>query len=263
MTHDSREQESPASLAHEIRGSGSRLVLVHGFTQTRRAWDEVADALAATHELVLVDAPRHGASSTIGADLESGGRLLLATGGVGAYVGYSMGGRLCLHAALADRACRLQGLVLIGASPGLRSSAEQRERIAVDEKWAYLLENQGIDAFLYQWLSQPLFAHLPAQRAALEERRRNDPRALAESLREAGAGTQEPLWEALPRLDVPALILAGEQDERYCVLGREIAQTIGVNAEFAVVAGAGHAAHLENPGGFLDVVLAWLDDNDL
>ncbi|MBV6509601.1 MAG: 2-succinyl-6-hydroxy-2,4-cyclohexadiene-1-carboxylate synthase [Acidimicrobiales bacterium] len=263
MLHDSVTAGDPARLAHEICGGGPRLVLVHGFTQTRRVWDALADPLATSHELVLVDAPRHGASRTIGAGLEEAGRLLLATGGVATYVGYSMGGRLCLHAALADGASRVRGLVLIGASPGLRSEAERTERIALDESWAELLESEGIDTFLDRWLAQPLFAQLPAERAALRERHRNDPLALAASLREAGTGTQAPLWEALRRLAMPVLVLAGERDERFSALGREMADTIGGNAEYRAVPRAGHALHLENPGGFLAAVVPWLQDNGL
>src|SRR5688572_10717173 len=55
-----------AMLLHaEHRGTGPKLVLVHGFTQTRRCWGPAADALADDHEVVLVDAPGHGQSAEI------------------------------------------------------------------------------------------------------------------------------------------------------------------------------------------------------
>ena len=49
----------------ERDGSGPRLVLVHGFTQTGRCWGPVAEDLATDHEVVRVDAPGHGRSSDV------------------------------------------------------------------------------------------------------------------------------------------------------------------------------------------------------
>ncbi|MBA3606445.1 MAG: alpha/beta fold hydrolase, partial [Acidimicrobiia bacterium] len=77
-------------------GAGGRVVLVHGFTQTARSWDPVAGRLAADHEVVGVDAPGHGGSATISADLDRAGGLVVDAGGPAAYVGYSLGARICL-----------------------------------------------------------------------------------------------------------------------------------------------------------------------
>ena len=76
------------------------LVLLHGFTQTGRCWGPVADALAADHEVVLVDAPGHGRSADVVADLCDRRPAHRRPGGEATYVGYSMGGRFCLHLAL-------------------------------------------------------------------------------------------------------------------------------------------------------------------
>jgi pimeloyl-ACP methyl ester carboxylesterase len=49
-------------LAHEIIGTGSPLLLIHGLTESRRMWDPLVPALAADHTVVLVDLPGHGES---------------------------------------------------------------------------------------------------------------------------------------------------------------------------------------------------------
>ena len=54
------------------------------------------------------------------------------------------------------------------------------------------IEQEGTEPFLASWLSQPLFATLPPERAGLEERLANTPAGLASSLRLSGAGAQEP-----------------------------------------------------------------------
>jgi 2-succinyl-6-hydroxy-2,4-cyclohexadiene-1-carboxylate synthase len=238
-------------------GAGRRIVLVHGFTQTGRSWGVVADDLARDHEVVTVDAPGHGGSAGVAADLPSGAALLGAAGGEATYVGYSMGGRLALHLALA-RPDLVDGLVLLGATAGIEAGEERAARRASDEALAADLERDGLDAFLERWLAQPLFASLSPAAADRDDRRRNTPAGLASSLRLAGTGTQEPLWDRLASLAMPVLVLAGEQDERFAAVGRRMATAIGPNAAFAVVPDAGHAAHLEQPQIFGRLLRDWL-----
>jgi pimeloyl-ACP methyl ester carboxylesterase len=52
--------------------------------------------------------------------------------------------------------------------------------------------------------------------------------------------------------------MAGEDDERYAAIARRTAMAIGANARVALVAGAGHSAHLEQPGRFLEALEPWL-----
>jgi 2-succinyl-6-hydroxy-2,4-cyclohexadiene-1-carboxylate synthase len=52
-------------------------------------------------------------------------------------------------------------------------------------------------------------------------------------------------------------VVAGERDERYAALGRRLVAGLP-DATLVLVPGAGHAAHLEQPGAFLDAVLPWL-----
>lgn len=243
----------------ERRGRGPRIVLVHGFTQTRRSWGPVADDLSRDHEVVLVDAPGHGGSGEVRADLEDGGRLLADTGGPGTYVGYSMGARLCLHAALAAPDV-VQGLVLIGGTAGIDDAAERAARREQDLATAAQLETAGLERFLEGWLAQPLFDGLSADRAGVAERLENTVAGLRSSLELAGTGAQAPLWDRLPGLAMPVLAVAGAQDERFAALADRIASSIGRHAAAALVPDAGHAAHLEQPEAFVALLRAWLGD---
>src|SRR5215213_1245447 len=100
-----------------------RLVLVHGFTQTLRSWDRLAGALAETFQVVRVDLPGHGGSGGVQMSFADTAAAIGDAGGTATYVGYSMGGRLCLRLAV-DRPDLVQALVLIGASPGLAEDEE-------------------------------------------------------------------------------------------------------------------------------------------
>ena len=232
-----------------------RLILVHGFTQTRRSWDPLLPALA-DHEVVALDAPGHGAASGVVHDLPAGGAWLAEQGGAGAYVGYSMGGRLCLHAALAAPHA-VRALVLVSATAGIDGAIERAQRRASDEALADRVERIGVEAFVDEWLALPLFDGLNADTDGRAARLENTPDGLASSLRSAGTGTQEPLWDRLGSLTMPVLVVAGEHDEKFAALAHRLAAAIP-GADLAIVEGAGHTVHLEQPDAFLRVLLPWL-----
>ncbi|HEV3495331.1 MAG TPA: alpha/beta fold hydrolase [Actinomycetes bacterium] len=242
--------------AFDWRGP-DRLVLVHGFTQTMRAWEPMTATLAETFQVVRVDLPGHGGSVGVDLDFAETAAAIGDAGGTATYVGYSMGGRLCLRLAL-DRPDLVQSLVLVGASPGLADEGERAARQASDEALADEIERIGTAAFLERWLAQPMFSTLELDPADLEARRANTSAGLASALRRLGAGVQEPLWDRLGELDMPVLAVAGQEDARYMDIAEQVADAIGVNAQVVALAGAGHAAHLERPGSFCRLLGAFL-----
>jgi 2-succinyl-6-hydroxy-2,4-cyclohexadiene-1-carboxylate synthase len=239
-------------------GRGPRVVLAHGFTQTRACWGDLpARFTAAEREVMRVDLPGHGRSGHATADLWAAADLLVTTGGPALYLGYSFGARVCLHAALAHREA-VTGLVLLGSTPGLVNPAERAARRAEDEERASRLEAVGLEAFLDEWLALPLFAGLRPEDTCRDARLENTVEGLAASLRACGAGTQQPLWVHLDELDMPVLCLAGERDARFAAVGAQMAAGIGPNARFETVPGAGHTAHLEQPDAFWACIEPWL-----
>jgi pimeloyl-ACP methyl ester carboxylesterase len=87
-------------IAYDEVGSGRPVLLVHGLSENRAAWDEVTPSLARDHRVIRIDLPSHGASS----DLPHGERLALAES-IGEFVrrlelvsphliGHSLGGLL-------------------------------------------------------------------------------------------------------------------------------------------------------------------------
>jgi 2-succinyl-6-hydroxy-2,4-cyclohexadiene-1-carboxylate synthase len=247
----------------ERDGTGPALVLVHGFTQTGRSWHRLAADLAQDHEVLRPDAPGHGGSGAIDADLITGGDLLVeAAGAPATFVGYSMGARLCLHAALQHPAA-VRGLVLLGGTAGIDDPGERAARRASDAALAARLQAEGLEAFLDRWLAQPLFARLPSDAADRADRLRNTTAGLRSSLLRAGTGTQEPAWDRLATLTMPVLALAGAEDTKFASLAERLAGAIGPSASWALVPGAGHAAHLEQPEAFLAVLRPWLAQHGL
>lgn len=241
-----------------VEGSGTPVVLVHGFSQTRTSWRPLLDHLGG-RSLVLPDLPGHGAAGHDEADLAASAALLAQTGGRAVYVGYSMGGRVALRLAL-DHPGVIAGLVLIGATAGIDDDEARAQRRRSDEALAERIERDGTGAFLESWLAQPLFAGLTVDPDERERRRANRPAGLAASLRCAGTGTMDPpWWDELTRISCPTLAISGEHDRKFTELAHRLTEAIGPSARRSVVADAGHAAHLERPAtvgasidGFLD-----------
>jgi 2-succinyl-6-hydroxy-2,4-cyclohexadiene-1-carboxylate synthase len=235
----------------EMTGRGGpTVVLVHGFTQTAVSWRPVVERLAADHRVVCVDAPGHGGSAAVRADLVQGAAMLARVAPGAVHVGYSMGARLVLQLAV-DHPEVAAGVVLIGGTAGIDDDDERAARRAADEASARALEADGTRAFIDRWVAQPLFG--PRRPAAddLAARYRQDPEALASSLRLAGTATMDPpRWSRLAEVTAPALVAWGEHDAKFAALGARL--VAGLGAEALEVPGAHHAAHLDRP----DVVAA-------
>src|SRR3954466_9817733 len=95
------------------------LVLLHGFTQTRQSWRRTVAALDGRYRAVVPDLLGHGLMAerrpaSLAASLAYLHALVDEPHVLG---GYSMGGRIALHAAL-QRPALVRRLVLVGASPG-------------------------------------------------------------------------------------------------------------------------------------------------
>jgi 2-succinyl-6-hydroxy-2,4-cyclohexadiene-1-carboxylate synthase len=240
-----------------------RVVLAHGFTQTHRSWERLTALMIERRpELVsvAVDLPGHGDASDLRGDLWGAADHLVDRGNAGTYVGYSMGGRVALHAALAHPAA-VRRLVLIGATAGIDSDDERAERRRTDEQLADEIERRGVDVFIDAWLRNPLFAGLDDETAMRSDRLRNTAAGLAASLRTTGTGTQTPLWDRLGEVRCPTLVLVGELDPKFTELGRRLTASIP-DATMVVIAEAGHSVHLEQPERTADAICAFLPHAD-
>lgn len=243
------------------RSDRTSVVLLHGFTQNHRCLGPLATELARMHRVVAPDLPGHGSESARGAlDCPAAGSHLARTAGPGHWCGYSLGGRLALHVALQHPEV-VQSLVLLGATAGIEDDDEREQRRRVDRERAESLRELGVEEFVRRWLDLPLFSDLPPEARFLEERSSNTVEGLSASLLNAGTGSMAPLWERLGEIVVPVLVLAGERDEAFSVLGRRMAERIGSNARFESVPGAGHAAHLVAPAATTSAVRSFLDSH--
>jgi 2-succinyl-6-hydroxy-2,4-cyclohexadiene-1-carboxylate synthase len=225
------------------------VILLHGFTHTGHSWDGVIGALGENYPALAPDIRGHGsAANRMPATLDA---VIADVDQLGPpefeLVGYSMGGRIALHVALA-LSDRIERLVLIGASPGIADPEERKVRRAADERLAVELEHSTIEEFARHWATTPVLADQAAevQQAVYADRLRNSPWGLAAALRGLGTGALPPLWDRLGELRMPVTLIVGERDAKFRRVAEEMAEAIA-NPRREVVGDAGHAVHLERP----------------
>lgn len=252
-------------------GAGPALVLLHGFTGSAANWRAHTALFGAHFQTLAVDLLGHGQSDSptdparyrMDACVED---LLAVFNQLKlkrlSLLGYSMGGRVALHFAAAHPE-RVNALILESASPGLADANEREARKQSDDALADFIEREGLAAFVDRWENLPLFAsqaRLPeARRAELRSQRlQNNPLGLANSLRGLGVGVQSPLWEALPNLRAPTLLIAGELDSKFTAIARSMAHVFP-QPRLAIAPGAGHTVHLECSALFDRWVLEFLN----
>lgn len=237
------------------------VAFLHGLTGSPEAWDEVARHLPSDVRVIrpaLVGHDRGSIDEDVRSfDQEVARIASLLEGEVVAAAhlcGYSMGARvglalLCTHPELFASA------TLVGLSPGLADEAERRARIESDERWARMLETDGLRAFVDAWEAQALFATqsaLPESVRAARRRLRlaHDPRGLAHALRTLGLGRMADHRPALGRIRARVDLVAGSLDAKFRALADETATLLlraGRDATVRIVPGAGHDVPLEQP----------------
>lgn len=245
-------------LTSERKSDRPEIVALHGFTQTGMSWMPVATALGDGWCLTALDLPGHGDSPEGNRSLDETADDVAGTidGLRPILVGYSMGARVALHVAL-RHAGAISGLVLVSGTAGIDDDTEREARLRADQTLARHIEEIGVEAFVSEWLAQPMFATLPGDAARIAERLTNSASGLADSLRYAGTGTQMPLWGRLAEIDVPTLVVTGDLDAKFTALGDRIAGAIPA-ARRVRIPDAGHTVHLERTDAFATALTTWL-----
>ena len=246
-----------------LRNASTGWVLLHGFTGSPAAWDEVRVALVKHGPLLCPALVGHaadtGPATSFVAEVDRLARAITATGLERSHLcGYSLGARLALGL-LARYPTLFARATLIGVHPGLPEQGSERvERAASDERWARLAE-RDLPEFMSQWRAQPLFATqgaLPPDRRAAQERLRaeHDGAALGGAMRALSLARMPDWRPLLAHLAVPVHLIVGELDARFVDLARPMAADIP-QATLTIVPAVGHNVLLERPSAIIAALL--------
>jgi pimeloyl-ACP methyl ester carboxylesterase len=243
---------SGVRIAYEDHGRGAAVLLTHGYGATSRMWGPQIRALADHRRVIAWDVRGHGASDSPddpaayseAASVGDMAAILDACGVETAVVGgLSLGGYLSLAFHLAHPA-RVCALALFDTGPGYRNEEGRKRWNAMAESYARALEQRGVAA-----LGGGTEVQAGEHRSA---------RGLALAARGILAQHDARVIDALPAIQVPALVLWGERDEAFVKPGEYMAAKIP-GARRVVVAGAGHAANLDRPAEFNAALTQFLE----
>jgi pimeloyl-ACP methyl ester carboxylesterase len=252
-------------------GAPNRLLLVHGFTGNKEDFEDHIDALAERGwHVVAPDHRGHGASSKPEGE-SNYAMALMATDmvavadGLGwdrfVLLGHSMGGMVAQYMATAV-GDRLVGLVLMDTSPccpdGLDTdtvlAGREVVRVSGLEPLIELLADGGP-------LNTPAHERLCETRPGYRERGADNTRKCSPDMWCAIVTEiieQPDRLDALAAVDVPALVIVGDQDIPFLPHSERMAKTLP-DAELAVIPDAGHSPQFEAPDAWFTALTDFLD----
>ncbi|MCB0366843.1 MAG: alpha/beta fold hydrolase [Bdellovibrionaceae bacterium] len=165
-------------------------------------------------------------------------------------IGYSLGGRLLLHA-LCRHPELFSSAVLISSHPGINEEEEIRSRQFWESTWAEKFQSLPWDQLWQEWNQNQVLQNSTtnSQLAENEQTRQLLAQALVE-----WSPTRHGFTESqLRSLPVPVLWVAGQKDRKYVQL-YEVLKAQKVIQHLAFVPGAGHRVHLDQPNQLAKVV---------
>ena len=227
------------------------MLLSHGYGATCRMWDGQIAAFSESWRVIVWDMRGHGQSgdppdrAAYSQDLTAGdmAAVLDACRAERAVIGgLSLGGVMSLAFHLAHPE-RVRALMLFDTGPGFRNPEARRQWNERAEGRARELEERGLAA-----LGGGAEARLGRHRSAA---------GFAGAARGMLAQHDSRLIDSLPQVAVPALVLVGSEDKNFLAAADYMALKIP-GARKSLVAGAGHAANLDQPDAFNRAVAEFL-----
>jgi pimeloyl-ACP methyl ester carboxylesterase len=239
---------------YEDSGSGPAVFLTHGYAAAGAMWERQRKPLnEAGYRLVSWDMRGHAETESPDDPAQYSEALTLADmsalmdmlGIERAVVGgLSLGGFMSLAFQLAHPE-RVQALVLCDTGPGYRSDEARAKWNRMAERSAVNFEEKGLDAA----------GRSPEVQAAVKHHK--SAAGLAHSARGMLAQVDSRVIDYLPEIDIPTLIIVGENDEPYHDASRYMQSKIP-GARLEMIPDAGHAANMDQPEAFNRVLLEFL-----
>jgi pimeloyl-ACP methyl ester carboxylesterase len=260
-------------LYHELHGDGVPVVFSCALCTTHENWrPQVAPLVAAGARVILWDyrghgrseAPHDAAAYSMDKVVDDLGRLLdeTADGRPAVLAGLSFGGLASLHFA-ARHPGRVRALVLVASGPGFKNPDAAARWMARTEKTASFLERKGFEAFVHGKAGPTCVGRqpeLPAARAAAARIVAQDPIAVGLFARRV-AGPAPSVIDELAGIDVPALVVVGEDDPGYHQAAEVMTAKLP-RARSVRVPGGGHILNIEVADVFNSLLLDFLASLD-
>ena len=252
-------RSNDAEIAYEVRGRGPAVVLLHPFPTNHEFWHPVAAALESSYRLILPDLRGHGASevgdgpASMQKQANDVIKVLDATGTDRAiFVGCSIGGYIMFELWRRFRN-RVVALALCDTKPQADNTEARANRLKI----AADVLHEGTEPFLKSMLPKLMGKTTVASRPDLVEGAHAMMRQMsAEDISQVQQGMAErpDSIDALETINVPTVIVIGEEDELSTVGNSELMRQHIPGSQLKIIPKAGHYAPWEQPeavGGIL------------
>lgn len=164
-------------------------------------------------------------------------------------MGYSLGGRLALHAMIQEPALWKAGII-ISANPGLSSEIEKEKRVENDLAWAKRFQQEDWNTLMNSWENQNVFKGS----VSLKRNEKDyDRKKLANWLINYSLGKQKNLLSMIRELPMPILWMAGECDRGFCDIAKSV-ELKNPHSNVRIMPGAGHRLPWDQPTQFTDIL---------
>lgn len=244
------------------------ILFLHGFMGSSNDWWPLLTQLSKYFHCICVDLPGHGQTASSDENIPSIACSLLELLGSLSIdqpcqlFGYSLGGRIALYLAL-HYPQYWRKVAVESASVGLATPAAQQERQRQDQAIARKLRQPNLDfaEFLKDWYQQPVFQGMnthPNFPALIAQRLQNKPFALAQSLENAGLGSQPYLGQLLSNNQIPLLLMVGANDDKFVAINQTMAASCPA-AELLIVPHCSHNIHWQQPQQWSQTLQVWFN----
>ena len=235
------------------------IIALHGFLGLREDWMQLAPQLGDLQAVDLwkdlVELPPGDAfelwSEKFCKRVREENRIRAQAGAAKPILlGYSMGGRLAMTAALMAPEL-FSAAIFVSANPGLSSESERSNRRAQDEAWAKRFMNEPWSEVLSAWTGQPVLASPNKSEMQLARTEvQFDRKLLARSMERWSLGAQRDMRRDLATLPIPSLFITGESDRKFT----EMTAAMKLGNRHRVIEGAGHRVPWDRPQAFARAV---------
>jgi 2-succinyl-6-hydroxy-2,4-cyclohexadiene-1-carboxylate synthase len=230
------------------------IIALHGFLGLREDWMPLAPGLGDLQAIDLwkdlSELPAGDAfmlwSEKFAARVREENR---SRGSKSILLGYSMGGRLAMSAALMTPDL-FSAAIFVSANPGLASESDRTQRRASDEAWARKFLNEPWDLLSQEWNAQPVLATSAQSKPLARTESEFQRKLLALSMERWSLGAQRDMRRDLATLPIPSLYITGEADRKFT----EMTASLKLGNRHRVIEGAGHRVPWDQPERFTQAV---------